>query len=347
MKKKELGQFYTTNSNYIFEGLLDVFPADSIVIDPYSGNWDILNLLKDSNQVKAYDIDPKIPGTIEQDTLTNPPDYNGLWVASNPPYLALNKTDNKTLFNKYGLDDLYKIALKTMLECEGGAIVIPLNFFSNDRSVIRKEFLSKFRIKRLNIFEEQVFDDTAYTVCSFSFTKSDKVLKEQSIDTYFYPSKEQKTIVLSSDYNFMLGGKFFFEMLDENDLGLKRLRINESPNSNLFLRAIDGGSMENRIALSMKEPFFGKVSDRVFATIVLPENMKLLKSEQKIICAEFNQIIEKEREKYHSLFLTNFRNSSKSYARKRISFDLAYGIISHIIKTKFPEKIKDKASSLF
>jgi hypothetical protein len=40
--------------------------------------------------------------------------------------------------------------------------------------------------------------------------------------------------------------------------------------------------------------------------------------------------IEKKREETCSLFLPQFRES-KEYARKRIPFELAYGIIRHII----------------
>ena len=36
------------------------------------------------------------------------------------------------------------------------------------------------------------------------------------------------------------------------------------------------------------------------------------------------------REKYHSLFLTNYRES-KDIARKRISFDLVYQIVGHLL----------------
>lgn len=347
MKKKELGQFYTTNSAYIFEGLLDIFPEGSTVIDAYSGNWDLLNLVKDSHPVEAYDIDPKVEGTIEQDTLLNPPDFQGKWVLTNPPYLAVNKTNNKTLFQKHGLDDLYKISLKTSLKCAGGAVVIPLNFFSNDRSIIREEFLKTFRIIRLNIFEEQVFDDTTYTVCSFSFVR-EPGLKEQEIDTYFYPLKEYRKITLSSDYNYMFGGDFFFPMLKENTLKITRLTKGGLPNSNLFLRAIDTGSNNGRISLSLKEPFFGIKSDRTFATIVFPEDMNNVPEwDQLRICEEFNKLIEDKRKKYRSLFLTNFRNSSKAYSRKRIGFDLAYGIISYIIRTKFPHLLPNKNKALF
>ena len=50
---------------------------------------------------------------------------------------------------------------------------------------------------------------------------------------------------------------------------------------------------------------------------------------------KFNEKIESYRTKYNSLFLTNYRESSKNYSRKRISFDLAYNIISYLLRTEF------------
>ena len=103
------------------------------------------------------------------------------------------------------------------------------------------------------------------------------------------------------------------------------------PNSNLYLRAIDTGSNDGRISLTINDKhFYGKESDRSFATLVMDK--KYTNEQECIICDEFNRILELNRIKYNSMFLTNFRNSTSSYARKRISFDVAYKLISYIIK---------------
>ena len=44
----------------------------------------------------------------------------------------------------------------------------------------------------------------------------------------------------------------------------------------------------------------------------------------------FNEFIKEKREKYNSLFLTNYRESN-SIARKRISFDLAFKICNYML----------------
>ena len=105
--KKTLGQFFTTNSKYIVGDLLKVFPDKATIVDPFAGNWDLLNLIKDKHKVEAFDIDPKNKETIKKDTLLKPGDYKGKWIFTNPPYLARNKNKDKTLYDKYDTNDLY------------------------------------------------------------------------------------------------------------------------------------------------------------------------------------------------------------------------------------------------
>jgi hypothetical protein len=57
-------------------------------------------------------------------------------------------------------------------DCLGGILIVPLNFICSIRKNdidLRKKFISKYNIITLNIFEEQVFEDTTYTICSFQF----------------------------------------------------------------------------------------------------------------------------------------------------------------------------------
>jgi hypothetical protein len=193
-------------------------------------------------------------------------------------------------------------------------------------------FFSKFDIIKLNIFEEKVFEDTTYTICSFSFEL--KKSKSNIIECKFFPSGEIKKFELKKSSGFRIGSEFFEIINSQKNIGIKRLTIGKIPNSNLYLRAIDTGSENGRISLMInKDHFYAKESDRTFASIIMDK--KYTHEQEEIICNKFNEILEKYRKKYNSLFLTNYRNSSK-YARKRISFDVAYKLISYIIeKEKF------------
>ena len=112
-KKQLYGQFFTTNQEYILQGM---FIPDNItkIIEPFTGNGDLLNFITNINKYKleCYDIDPKKDFIIKKDTLLNPPNYNNSFIITNPPYLARNKSSNKNYFDKYDVNDLYKCFIK-------------------------------------------------------------------------------------------------------------------------------------------------------------------------------------------------------------------------------------------
>jgi hypothetical protein len=54
-------------------------------------------------------------------------------------------------------------------------------------------------------------------------------------------------------------------------------------------------------------------------------------SDQERIIVEVNERLAKYREKYHSMFLTTYRNSTGTGARKRIGFDMMYKMINRVI----------------
>ncbi|NBP55811.1 hypothetical protein EBU71_04595 [bacterium] len=326
-KKVQFGQFYTTNSHYIIGNLIPDLSKDLVVVEPFCGKGDLLIF---DNKYEIYDIDPKIENCENRDTLKNPPDYTGKLVVTNPPFLAKNKNRDKTLYDLYEVGDLYKASIKSIFPCSGGILIVPLNFFCDEDNSFREKFFSRFDIIRLNIFEETVFDDTTYTICSFSFKRKENGYDENKIECNFFPSKEIRIFDLKKSSGYRFGSNFLEIINSVDNIGIKRLTIGKTPNSNLYLRAIDTGSQSGRISLTINEKhFFGKESDRTFATLIM-DKYYTTEQEEKI-CNEFNRILEEYRREYNSMFLTNYRNSS-TYARKRISFDVAYKLISYIIK---------------
>lgn len=325
MNKKQYGQFFTKNAAYITQGLLNIFPDDAIVIDPFVGEGDLIKLI--NNRTEIYDINPLIDGTIKKDTLLNEMNYNGKWIFTNPPFLAKNKNKDKSIYNKYQTNDLYKAALLSIIGCNGGIIILPLNFFSSDDKSIRTSFLSLYKIIKVNVFEEQVFDDTTYTICAFSFIKQEN--NKQSIPFNFFPREKEIIIDLEKNNGYTIGNEIY--NLEQYNIIVKRLLIgDDEPNSKIFLHAIDTGTEQGKIRLTLRdEPFYGKNTDRAFATITFNKDFSL--EQQQFIVNTFNKKLNEYREKYNSLFLTNYRNSTSTLARKRIGFKLAYSIISNII----------------
>jgi hypothetical protein len=219
-KKKNYGQFFTTNYEYILQGFSIphyILSNETKIIEPFAGKGDLVKYIEeqkyDIKNIECYDIDPKQKYIKKRDTLNNPPSYFNKYVITNPPYLARNKSEAKDLFEKYECNDLYKCFIKELIsnKCLGGIVIVPLNFFSSIRKNdvdLRRDFLKNYSIKKINIFEEQVFDDTSYTVCSFNFELRDDD-DNDDIKIDIYPSKKSITTRLSESNNYMIGGEIY------------------------------------------------------------------------------------------------------------------------------------------
>lgn len=337
--KKELGQFYTTNYKYILQNL-KIQDGVKNVIEPFVGNGDLLEFVKniDSNKSKynleCYDLDPKIKNCVTRDTLINPPDYLDKFIITNPPYLARNKSKNKTIFDKYNVNDLYKAFIITLLKGNpsGGIIIIPLNFWSSIRKndiELRKTFLQQYQVINLNIFETPVFDDTDYTVCAFSFTR--KVDKNNSINIILYPDLNKIKFIPSSKNNYTVGGELYSLQQSDNYVidRITSKNMNSEGSTNILVKCIDD---HKPIGLEFNTTkYIDKTSNqsaRSYATLrIVPE---LSDDKQKILISMFNKFLNENRKKYYSIFLTNYREGK----RKRISFSLVYKIVNYLLSTQ-------------
>lgn len=343
--KQKLGQFFTTNYKYILSNL-SIPNNIKKIIEPFCGNGDLLNFFdKNKYKLECYDIEPKHNYIIKKDTIKTPPNYSNAFIITNPPYLSRNKSENKEMFNKNNVNDLYKCHIKDLLTNNpiGGIIIIPLNFFCSIRNMdieLRKKFLNTYIIKQLNIFEEQVFDDTTYTVCSFQYEY--KPNSNQEIPITIYPSKKKLSFLLNEENNYTIGGEIY-NIEDNEDYKITRLLEKETPNTNLVLKAIDDNE-NSKIKLeyvSDDKIYYGKISARTYATLTITP--KISDEIQKKIVNDFNEYLNNLREKYNSLFLTNYRESKK-IARKRISFDLAYKIVGMLLKKYSKKNVKSSKS---
>jgi len=339
-KKQELGQFYTTNYNYIFQNF-SIPNNISHIVEPFVGEGDLLKFVPKDKQyeIECYDVEPKIPGTIQQDTLVHPPCYKHKFVITNPPYLARNKSPDKAVFDKYKTNDLYKCFLKELIQnqCQGGIVVVPLNFWCSRREQdfqLRKKFLQVYSICHLNIFEETVFEDTDYSVCSFQFVQRpwthNTTLSQHTITMTIFPEKKQMNVVLHPDNFYMVGGEIF-HLPRSHEFQITRLtRFNqEKVSTNILVKCIDDDKPIRLVMVSNNEIYRDdtpNLSARSYATLVIDPPISF--SQQQHLTEQFNQFLTEYREKYNSLFLTSYRE----HKRKRISFDLVYHIVGHLLE---------------
>lgn len=366
-KKRDLGQFFTTNSDYILQGLGD-FVKNKEITDPFAGNQDLLKWAKTNNckKIIGFDFDKKyIDGknVLLNDSINYPKDYK--FVCTNPPYLHKNKAARETkekFFHGKNLnfEDLYQVSIFSILNCDEGILIAPLNFLCAENSnKIRKLFFEKFEIIRLNIFSEQVFDDTTYNVISFYFRKKRQNLEKNNIDATIYPENKKIKLTLEKRYDWQFGGDFIHKIKNvKNDLGVFRLtedylksgeyeaeialqnvkdkrmlKISDDikkllEKNILFLRAIDSKNGK-KIQLEDIRKYkiaglVGKNTSRNMAHLIFKKEISIDK--QVELMYKFNSELSKNRDKYLSFFLTNFRDNN----RKRISFDMTYKFLNLI-----------------
>ena len=342
--KQKLGQFYTTNYDYILQNL---YIPENIkkIIEPFAGNGDLLNFIKnkDNYKIECYDIEPKKDYIIKKNTILDPPDINNSFILTNPPYLARNKSNDKELFDKYKTNDLYKCFIEILIlnECLGGILIVPLNFICSIRKNdidLRKKFISKYNIITLNIFEEQVFEDTTYTICSFQFEKKEQE-QEKEIKVYIYPSNIGFNIKLNKNNNYTIGGDIY--NLVQNDKykidRATKLYDNTDNFTNILVKCIDD-NINNKIGLKIvddkiRDKYIDntpKLSARSYAILVIKPKITIIQQEKLVEL--FNNFLNEKRDNCNSLFLSNYRES-KDIARKRISFTLVYEICNYLLNT--------------
>jgi hypothetical protein len=365
--KKKFGQFYTTNYQYILQ---DLFIPDYVdkIIEPFAGNGDLLKFIgptENRYEIECYDIDPKKDLIVKRDTLLDPPDFSGSFVITNPPYLARNKSKEKQIFDQYNTNDLYKCFIQILIDsphCKGGILIVPLNFLCSIRKNdvdLRKHFLEKYDIFAIHLFEEQVFEDTKYTTCSFQFESRSGIRESSSARNKFfqgktlgetttdmihcriYPSKKDLYIQLNSENQYTIGGEIYtLPQTDHYRIERATKNTKKKENiTNILVKCIDD-NIRSQIGLrivSDTDRYIDETPDlsaRSYATLVIEPMIDLEK--QKKIVQRFGEFFQQKREQYHSLFLTNYRESN-TICRKRISFQLVFEIVNYLLSLEDDE----------
>lgn len=367
--KSRLGQFYTTETSIIFQGLTierALLEKAECIIEPFVGQGDLLHYLAQQcsgasfkKPIIANDISmsegiqqalenqfPEIQ-VYAQDLFCQPLDLKDSYLITNPPFLAKNKaTGDKTVFQEWDSDDLYKCFLNMMLVSHqiaiGGLLIVPLNFWSSSRKKdvdLRRRFLQTYRIQKLNIFTEKVFQDTSSSITSFQFCRRDDANEEYSVPIFWHPAKSGAldSFTFSQENNYTIGGeihalpKFSLKWdvkritSQEVDLGLEPFF------TNILVKCIDD-SLEKRLGLQYVDDPQDRYIDttplasaRSYCSLMIRPIISI--EQQRDLVERVNTYLNKKRNQYQSLFLTNYRESKEGEGRKRLSFDLLYRVV--------------------
>ena len=154
---------------------------------------------------------------------------------------------------------------------------------------------------------------------------------------YIYPSKQNITFSLSSNNNYTIGGEIYNLQKNKKykiDRATKLVK-NTEDFTNILVKCIDD-NINSKIGLYIvddltKEKYIDRTANltaRSYAILVIEPKITL--EEQENLAKKFNIYLNEYRNKYNSLFLTNYRESN-TIARKRISFGLVYEICGYLL----------------
>ena len=365
--KAQLGQFFTTNAADILRGF-EPFVAGKTVTDPFAGSGDLLNWAKQNGakSVKGYDIDSAYidnEPVFETDSLINPKQYD--FVVTNPPYLYQNKMADNALLAKSKHTDLYQLALEKLTNSKAGIVIVPINFLSaKNARYVRRMFFEKFVIKHAVYFTQQVFADTTYNVVAFYYEEKTEKADEFVFDLMLFPMKKTLSVRLKKRFDWQIGGDFLsvaestpntlkiarIEQSDVKTGGIEaHLALNHLENIEsafvsaetkalfarniVILKAIDTGTDSGKIRLEDRRKYgidalISLKTSRNQIELLFPASVSV--AEQERLITAFNTVLNDARERYFSLFMTNFRD----HDRKRVSFGFVYRLLNALYFSK-------------
>lgn len=309
--KRNHGQYFTRANPFDHEAFKqwaqEAGLTHTTLLEPFAGSNNLINMLQGlglCRKFKSFDIEPKNPRVIHQDTLRNFPKGFHACV-TNPPYLAKNSAKRRRLFYPDTLyDDLYKFALDQCLKyCSYVAAIIPASFLN--------ACLFRHRLSCYILLNHKMFIDTDHPVCLALFKPA------------LHPQNRPIKLYENAAYLGLLNDI-------EKKLPQKKSKISLKFNDKmgaLGLIAVDN-TLEPSIQFcngNLIPPDKIQHSSRSITRISLNANV----SSKKI--KTLNRILMKLREETFDLFLTPFKGLRKDNKyRRRLDYALASMIIHQV-----------------
>jgi hypothetical protein len=330
--KQSLGQYFTTNADTILSGFEHcVFGKD--VVDPFSGDWDLLRWASKNGaaSISGYDLEPKNSETEQRDSLKNPSSYVGKLVITNPPYLAANKSKGayKEIFEKWKQSDLYKCFLASLsrLGASEAIVIIPSNFFCESNAKARDSLFSDYDVVYAKYWREQVFDDATTGVCAIHLKSREGFnYGKQQFECLVLPENKKISMHLEREYGYIHGGNevalldrsYHFEKIEDDKT---------IPNTKIVIGCLDHGKYKLGFHYNNENTII--TPKTVITTFqVNSVDFILTDEQQKAIISVANQNLSSFREKYDSMFLSNYMGATQ----KIMSVNIARAFLSDATK---------------
>lgn len=298
--------------------------------------------------------------------LTNPP-----YMARNTCKRRYPK-EYKVHFSRNYFSDYYELSLYKYRRYDGIWIIPSNFLSSEYMTDIKSKLLLDSNFEEVFVFENPIFKDTNISVMSFKLRKKDKHEDIQNKLKINFVGHNETTIkdidiskegkicqdwvelshskeppvsvgVLRTEFEY---GDNEIIVLNE-DYEPENISVSDSfkeylDSNILYLRSTDTGADTGFLGLYSFEDLYPDYKNHNVYTLITKKTSRLnvplffkehyTKEEQELIKERTNEILSFYRDKYNSMFLTNFKNSTRKMQRKRIAFREIYGVIEQAIK---------------
>ena len=305
--KQALGQYYTTNSDQVLAGF-EHLVKDKFVVDPFAGGCDLLRwaVRHGCRGTLGLDLEPTSTSILQNNSIENPPDYSGKLVLTNPPYLSRNKyKGDKSVFDQWGFDNLYKCHLASLRTADEFIEIVPVNFFCESRDAIRRYLFATHSITQATFWTDPSFDDTNQCVTVFHAVK--KKQENQQFSLTFRPEGRIIDVLLEERYRYLHGADFFeyISTGDSVDLAITKTDTGmPEPNSRIVIGLLDKGSWRSGFSYNEGEAVYCKPAS--FTTYQLTLSREFTEAQQRAIVDLAQTRLEQYRAQYSDMFLANY-----------------------------------------
>ena len=205
-------------------------------------------------------------------------------------------------------------------KCEEGILILPSNFISESNAKARNLFFESFDIVDLRYWREPTFEDTNTGIVAFVFRAAEKS-STRSVPTTVYPMNQSFEMVLEKKHGWLWGQELFELIASSNDYGFRRA-AEVMPNTNIIVGSLDNGAYPTGFHWNSGEPLIVKKS--VITTYQIITDFDFSEEEQQQIIVEANFILQHYKDKYYSMFLSNYLGAKQ----KILSQSYAMGILN-------------------
>ena len=333
--KQRLGQYFTTNADYILSGYESVVQGRS-VIDPFAGGCDLLTWAEKNgaSSTHAYDLDPKADHIQANDSIRTPPRYAGHLVVTNPPYLSRNKArGDKSVFDQWAESDLYKCHLASLsVDCDEAIEIVPSNFFCESRAGIRNRLFQTHYIVSAKYWNQPVFDDATTGVCVIHLRRGRREFQEFSMT--LLPENKTVTVTLKPEWGYLYGEDFFRYIQVPAIQAVKTDQGMPPPNTCLVVGLLDRGARPVGLSFNDGEPIYSEPKAFTTYQLTLPD-YELTAEQQRETVALFNRRLAEFRAQYHDLFLANYMGP----AQKILSRVYVHQLLARVLQEQGIEPV--------